>query len=494
MGGAASVIDERSDRERENFLENLMKSGAGVDEAYNTFKTKYERDPKQNRLLANKSNSIAQLSDLTLSSKSLKTNGIREKDKKSVLMLAIRQLSDNLHKYKQKDTGSSKFHRIPSSYHQNRQESHVLSIPTCPDTTLVSNPVGSSDGKKKRPVLFVDVSNSSMDGMLLQNNTPDEDEEISMRRLPSDKMRISPSGTFYIGKWKIREDGLSPVLSSSLKIDVPLSTKSTASSDGLLDSVSSGGSFGLTPKSNRNSIFSPAHKTTHVSDALLGAVNVNQFVEVGPLGSGASGMVVEALHVPSLTIVALKMLPVYNNQKRQHVSRELEILYKNLAELSLVDDSLEMSTFQDEFQILTERIKEDANDNDESKMDRPPRRSILRGGKCKNILSFYNAFVDPNSGMINLVIEYMDGGSLQDLVSRGGCQNEYILQDIARQTLNGLSFLHDNQAVHRDIKPSNILTSTCGLVKIADFGISKALDATCGFANSFVGTMCYMSP
>ena len=55
-------------------------------------------------------------------------------------------------------------------------------------------------------------------------------------------------------------------------------------------------------------------------------------------------MVSEAVHVPTLTIVALKMLPVYNQEKRQHVSRELAVLYKNLAVLQLVDDSLTTSS------------------------------------------------------------------------------------------------------------------------------------------------------
>jgi len=57
-----------------------------------------------------------------------------------------------------------------------------------------------------------------------------------------------------------------------------------------------------------------------------------------------------------------------------------------------------------------------------------------------------------------------------------------------------LQFLHSNKLIHRDIKPANILCSSEGFIKIADFGISKALDKTAGFANSFVGTVCYMSP
>ena len=64
-------------------------------------------------------------------------------------------------------------------------------------------------------------------------------------------------------------------------------------------------------------------------------------------------MVSEAVHVPTLTIVALKMLPVYNQEKRQHVSRELAVLYKNLAVLQLVDDSLTTSSLSSDGNFMS---------------------------------------------------------------------------------------------------------------------------------------------
>jgi hypothetical protein len=222
---------------------------------------------------------------------------------------------------------------------------------------------------------------------------------------------------------------------------------------------------GILADVNTSPIFDLPEMNTSKSLPALGGKD--DFMEIATLGSGASGVVCEAIHVPTMTLVALKMLPIYNQEKKLHVARELAILYKNLAELKLVDESLQ-----------------------ESQNGDTPKDNF----SCKNILSLYNAFVDPNSGMINLVIEYMDGGSLEDLVKKGGCRDEQVLSDISRQALNGLSFLHANNYIHRDIKPANILCSSSGAIKIADFGISKALDKSTGFTHSFIGTVCYMSP
>lgn len=62
------------------------------------------------------------------------------------------------------------------------------------------------------------------------------------------------------------------------------------------------------------------------------------------------------------------------------------------------------------------------------------------------------------------------------------------------QGLLGLQFLHGQNCIHRDIKPGNILVNCAGIVKIADFGVAKAMDINFEMNKeaSFVGTMCYM--
>lgn len=110
------------------------------------------------------------------------------------------------------------------------------------------------------------------------------------------------------------------------------------------------------------------------------------------------------------------------------------------------------------------------------------------------------------------MMEYMDGGSLQDIVDDGGNENEDFLAFIAYQCLLSLHFLHAHSlSIHRDVKPSNFLISRTGHVKIADMGILKQFDrpsysmavkeaksksnqSDLLYTKSFVGTSLYMSP
>ena len=113
--------------------------------------------------------------------------------------------------------------------------------------------------------------------------------------------------------------------------------------------------------------------------------------------------------------------------------------------------------------------------------------------------SFYDA-IAPRRRFVSITAEYMDGGSLQDIVDTGGCRSEAVLANIAHRVLLGLSFLHRERQVHRDLKPANLLINQRGDVKISDFGVSRTLDDVAGdgpalaCCDTFVGTVTYMSP
>ena len=93
------------------------------------------------------------------------------------------------------------------------------------------------------------------------------------------------------------------------------------------------------------------------------------------------------------------------------------------------------------------------------------------------------------------MVEFLDGGSLQDLVDSGGTRSEGVVAHLAYQIARGLRSLHSRGFVHRDIKPANLLLSRKGVLKISDFGIARRLDRESQMmTRTFVGTANYMSP
>jgi len=111
------------------------------------------------------------------------------------------------------------------------------------------------------------------------------------------------------------------------------------------------------------------------------------------------------------------------------------------------------------------------------------------------LVKLHNAFY--HEATVYMVLEYMDAGSIATLVKEHpqGLRDESELASITRQMLNGLNHLHrHHHQIHRDLKPANVLRSSCGEVKITDFGISSQLDSTTSLASTFVGTYRYMAP
>uniref|UniRef100_A0A0E0A9M8 mitogen-activated protein kinase kinase n=1 Tax=Oryza glumipatula TaxID=40148 RepID=A0A0E0A9M8_9ORYZ len=102
------------------------------------------------------------------------------------------------------------------------------------------------------------------------------------------------------------------------------------------------------------------------------------------------------------------------------------------------------------------------------------------------------AFYMPDSGQISIALEYMDGGSLADVIKIKKSIPEPVL---AHMLQKGLRYLHEvRHLVHRDIKPANLLVNLKGEAKITDFGVSAGLDNTMAMCATFVGTVTYMSP
>ncbi|KAI3814880.1 hypothetical protein L1987_14527 [Smallanthus sonchifolius] len=166
--------------------------------------------------------------------------------------------------------------------------------------------------------------------------------------------------------------------------------------------------------------------------------NLSELDRMNRIGSGSGGTVYKVIHRPTGRMFALKV--IYGNHEddvRRQICREIEIL-RDVDNLNIV--------------------------------------------KCHDMFD--------RAGEIQVLLEYMDGGSLEGT----HISHEASLADLTRQVLSGIYYLHRRKIVHRDIKPSNLLINSKKQVKIADFGVSRILAQTMDPCNSSVGTIAYMSP
>ncbi|MBN2184868.1 MAG: protein kinase [Candidatus Krumholzibacteriota bacterium] len=95
-----------------------------------------------------------------------------------------------------------------------------------------------------------------------------------------------------------------------------------------------------------------------------------------------------------------------------------------------------------------------------------------------------------------IVMEYIEGLTLKDILDRNGALGDELTLLIAREICLGLDHAHKRGIIHRDIKPANIMITNKGQVKITDFGLAKLsqshLEQT--VADTLLGTPLYMSP
>jgi len=111
-----------------------------------------------------------------------------------------------------------------------------------------------------------------------------------------------------------------------------------------------------------------------------------------------------------------------------------------------------------------------------------------------NIVTHVDSFRDKDFNYI--VMEYVDGGSMDGLINRQGRQPIKFLVEIMRQVADALRYAHAQDIIHRDIKPSNILLSQDNSPRLADFGIAYFANQVerLTIDNSILGTPAYLCP
>ena len=110
-----------------------------------------------------------------------------------------------------------------------------------------------------------------------------------------------------------------------------------------------------------------------------------------------------------------------------------------------------------------------------------------------NIVNIYD--VGEEAGSHYIVMEYVAGDTLKNKIQQQGHLSVAESLDIARQIAEALEHAHQNNLVHCDIKPHNILMMRDGRVKVADFGIARAVTAsTMTYSGNVIGSVHYFSP
>ncbi|KAJ1637669.1 kinase-like domain-containing protein [Pavlovales sp. CCMP2436] len=131
--------------------------------------------------------------------------------------------------------------------------------------------------------------------------------------------------------------------------------------------------------------------------------------------------------------------------------------------------------------------------------------SALAALRHPSIVRFEAAWQDAGgpsgSGAHLILMEYVDGGTLRELIERAGRRepdcprpSESELLDWASHLLLALAHAHRRGLLHRDIKPSNLLITHAGVLKLIDFGAARELSGEDALARTCIGTPYYLAP
>lgn len=221
------------------------------------------------------------------------------------------------------------------------------------------------------------------------------------------------------------------------------------------------------------------------------------------LGGGAFGQVYKAIHFPTMRRVAIKKIPKDFGRTHEYANsfaRELRNLYHNVQQLSA---------------RVTPKLGAAAA---AATTGGAWAAEGGGGGHCPYLLTLYDAYVERNPTNLCLVLEFMEGGSLEQVVAAGagagGCDDEGFIREVSHNvlkvrpsrffvasvvhsrgpvgfphtthTLNrshphahtthqGLLHLHQRGYLHQDVKPGNVLLTADRFAKLADFGLTVAV-------------------
>lgn len=178
--------------------------------------------------------------------------------------------------------------------------------------------------------------------------------------------------------------------------------------------------------------------------------------------------------------------------KGQKINDRYEIV-KSIGEGGMANVYLAVDTILDNRKVAIKILRGDLA-NDEKFIRRFKREALSASSLSHpNIVAMYDVGEDEENYFI--VMEYIEGRTLKQLLKRRGNLTISEAVDIMLQITDGIAHAHDSYIVHRDLKPQNIMIQENGAIKITDFGIAMALNSTqLTQTNSVMGSVHYLPP
>ncbi|KAI4138381.1 MAG: hypothetical protein LQ341_004693 [Variospora aurantia] len=119
---------------------------------------------------------------------------------------------------------------------------------------------------------------------------------------------------------------------------------------------------------------------------------------------------------------------------------------------------------------------------------------VMKESSHPNIVNFLDSFLQEGNNELWVVMEFMEGGALTDVIDNNKQITEAQISTICNETCKGLAHLHSQNIIHRDIKSDNVLLDARGNVKITDFGFCAKLTEAKSKRATMVGTPYWMAP